>query len=118
MRPTLLVAVVFQACRLTAWGQIIEDVRSAIEEKDFAQGERYIQAYRAKNGVTPEMLEALSWLGRGELAAKRYDEADRYAQQTRKLALDELRKRKLDDENHLPIALGASIEVEAQVLAA
>lgn len=118
MRRTLLAVVVFRACGLAATGQIVEDVRSAIAEKDFTKGESYIRAYRAKDGVTPEMLEALSWLGRGELAAKRYDEAERYAHETRKLALEELKKRNLDDENRLPIALGASIEVEAQVLAA
>jgi thiol-disulfide isomerase/thioredoxin len=101
-----------------AAGQVIGDVREATEERNFARGERYIQSYRAKNGVTPEMLEALSWLGRGALDAKQYDQAEKYAAETRKLALEELAKRKLDDEHHLAIALGASIEVHAQTLAA
>ena len=73
---------------------------------------------RPKREATPELLEALSWLGRGELDAGQYDRADRYAAETRKLALEALAKRKMDDERHLPIALGASIEVHAQVLAA
>jgi thiol-disulfide isomerase/thioredoxin len=97
---------------------IIADVRSATARKDFTRAEGAIQAYRAQNGVTPEMLEALSWLGRGALAAKDLDKADGYAVETRKLALEQLKKRKLDDEQHLPIALGASIEVQAHVLAA
>jgi thiol-disulfide isomerase/thioredoxin len=101
-----------------AWGQVIGDVREAIYQQDFARGDRYVQTYRARNGVTPELLEALSWLGRGALDAGQYDQADRYAAETRKLALEELAKRKMDDERHLPIALGASIEVHAQVLAA
>ena len=101
-----------------AAGQIIGDVRDAIAANDFAQGERSIQAYRVTHGVTPEMLEALSWMSRGELDAKRYEEAQRYAAETRKLALQELAKRPMDAERHLPIALGASIEVHAQVLAA
>ncbi len=101
-----------------AAGQVIGDVREAIADRDFAHAERYIQSYRAKNGVTPELLEALSWLGRGALDANQYDQAERYAAETRKLALQELAKRKMDDERHLPIALGASIEVHAQVLAA
>src|SRR5690242_3475826 len=101
-----------------AAGQVIGDVHEAIYQNDFARGERYIQTYRARNGVTPELLEALSWLGRGELEARQYDQAERFAAETRKLALQELAKRKMDEERHLPIALGASIEVHAQVLAA
>ena len=102
----------------SAAAQVIGDVREAIADRDFVHAEKYVQNYRAKSGVTPEMLEALSWLARGELDAKQYDQAERYADETRKLALQELAKRKMDDERHLPIALGASIEVHAQVLAA
>jgi len=101
----------------SAAAQVIGDVREAIADRDFVHAEKYVQNYRAKSGVTPEMLEALSWLARGELDANQYDQAERYADETRKLALQELAKRKMDDERHLPIALGASIEVHAQVLA-
>jgi thiol-disulfide isomerase/thioredoxin len=111
--PLLLVVSGFAAS-----GQIIGDVRDAIAQEDFAHGERYIETYRTKKGITPEMLEALSWLGRGALTAKQYEAAEKYAAETRKLALEQLAKRKLDAERHLPIALGASIEVHAQVLAA
>jgi len=102
----------------SAAAQVIGDVREAIADRDFVHAEKYVQNYRAKSGVTPEMLEALSWLARGELDANQYDQAERYADETRKLALQGLAKRKMDDERHLPIALGASIEVHAQVLAA
>src|SRR5258708_15511877 len=108
----------FAASILIASGQVIGDVREAIAMHDFARGEKYVDAYRAKNGVTPEWLEALSWLGRGALDAKKYDQAERYADETHKLALAELAKRRMDEERHLPIALGASMEVHAQVLAA
>jgi thiol-disulfide isomerase/thioredoxin len=97
---------------------VIRDVRRAIAREDFSAGERLVAEYRTAHGVTPEMLEALSWLGRGALAAKSLDGADRYAEETRKLALEMLKGRELDAEKHLPIALGASIEVQAQVLAA
>jgi len=103
---------------LYASGSIIPDVRSAIAQKNFTLGEQHIQAYRTRQGVTPEMLEAMSWLGRGALAAKSLDKAEAYAAETRKLSLEELKKRKLDAERHLPIALGASIEVQAHVMAA
>ena len=103
---------------LTAAGQIINDVREAIDGKNFTRAERLIQAYRAKTGIDSQMIEALSWLARAELDVKQYDAADRDASSTRKLAVAELAKRKLDDDRYLPIALGASIEVHAQVLAA
>jgi thiol-disulfide isomerase/thioredoxin len=117
MRSISLTALLALAS-LSAAGQVIGDVREAIADRDFAHAEKYIQNYRARNGVTPELLEALSWLGRGELDANQYDQAERSAAETRKLALQELAKRRMDDERHLPIALGASIEIHAQVLAA
>ena len=59
----------------------------------------------------------MSWLGRGALAVKQLDRADMYAVRARQLALEQLSHRKLDAEPHLPLALGASIEVQAQVMA-
>jgi thiol-disulfide isomerase/thioredoxin len=97
---------------------IIKDVRDAIAEEQFGKGEALIQQYRASRGVTPEMLEALSWLGRGALKLKQFDKAEGYARQTHELALAQLKKQKLDDERHLPIALGAAIEVQSHVFAA
>src|SRR5207248_1668055 len=95
---------------------IVADVRKALALKDFAGAERQIQTLRAREGVTPELIEAISWMGRGALAEKHYDQAQSWAEQTRKLALLQLKKRKLDAEPHLPLALGASIEVQSQVM--
>lgn len=97
---------------------LITDVRAAIAQKDFSRAAQIIQTYRSSAGVTPEMLEALSWMGRGELALRDLDQADKYAQETYQLSVEQLKKRRLDQEPHLPIALGAAIEVEADVLAA
>lgn len=97
---------------------LVSDVRAALARSDFAAAERQVAAYRAAKGTTPEMLEALSWLGRGALAAKRFEEAEKYADETHQLAVGQLKTRKLDAERRLPIALGAAIEVRAQVLAA
>ncbi|MEO7648976.1 MAG: TlpA disulfide reductase family protein [Bryobacteraceae bacterium] len=99
-------------------GGVITDVRAAIGQNNFALGENVVEQYRARDGVTPELAEAVSWLGRGALAAKQIDRADKYAADARKLVLEQLKKRALDAEMHLPLALGASIEVQAHVLAA
>ena len=76
-----------------------------------------VPAVRGQDRVTPERIEALSRLARGALAARQLDQAESYASETRKLALELLKRRKLDAERHLPLALGASIEVQASVLA-
>jgi len=97
---------------------LVREVRAAVDKKDFAQGEALIRHYQASKGVTAEMLEGLSWLGRGALAEKQPDRAESYAVETHELALGLLKSRRLDDDNSLPIALGAAIEVQAQVLGA
>lgn len=94
---------------------VIAEVRAAIKANDFAGGEQILAAYRATKGTTPEALEAFSWLGRGALAAKRLDQAEKYAQDTYDLCLAALETRKMDDEPRLPIAIGAAIEVQANV---
>ena len=96
---------------------VIADVRAAIARNDFAGGERVLAAYRKEKGTTPEALEAMSWLGRGALAAKQLDKANAYAEQTYDLAIAALKTRQMDDEPRLPIAIGAAIEVRANVAA-
>ena len=114
MRPWLILPLA-----LAAFGQdIVTGVRGAIANRNFAAAETMVRNYKAVHGATPEMIEAQSWLGRGALAAKQYDRADAYAAEAAKLALDQLRYRKLDAEPVLPLALGASIEVQAQAMAA
>ena len=103
---------------LFLFASLVNDVRGLIAGHDFAGAERTVRAYRAQTGGTPELAAALSWLGRGALDAKRFDQAESYAAETRKLALELLGTRKLDGDRWLPMALGASIEVHAQALAA
>jgi thiol-disulfide isomerase/thioredoxin len=102
----------------TVSAALIRDVREAIDHNDFARAESHIQAYRTQNGVTSEMLEALSWIARGALNARKYDLAEKYAQLTYDLSVKELRKDPLDRDRYLPIALGAAIEVQGQAMAA
>jgi thiol-disulfide isomerase/thioredoxin len=97
---------------------IVEDVRTALAENNFNAADSDLNSYRAKNGVTPEYIEAYSWMGRSALEARQYDQATAYAKQTKALAVEQLKQRPLDAEPRLPIALGAAIEVESQLLAA
>src|SRR6266853_210183 len=73
-----------------AYSDIVTDVRVAAAQGNLPLGDSLVNSYRGQRGVTPEMLEALSWLAR----------------------------RALDSDPHLATALGAAIEVQATVLAA
>src|SRR6202050_4434292 len=106
------------ALSIPAWAGIVEDVRATLAQNNFSAAEGQLNAYRGKNGVTPEYVEAYSWMGRAALGNRDYEQAAAYAKQTKSLALEQLKQRPLDAEPHLPLALGAAIEVESQVLAA
>ena len=99
-----------------AWADVVTDVRAALAKSNFPLAVSLVQNYRAQKGVTSELIEAVSWLGRGSLAAKNLDQAEAYAKEAQNLALGELKKRPLDAEPHLPLALGAAIEVQAQIM--
>jgi thiol-disulfide isomerase/thioredoxin len=101
-----------------AWAGIVEDVRQALAQNGFSTAEAELNSYRAKNGVGGEYVEAYSWMARAALDARDYDQAAAYAKQTSALAIEQLKRRPLDAEPHLPLALGAAIEVESQVLTA
>jgi thiol-disulfide isomerase/thioredoxin len=101
-----------------AAAELVSDVVTAAEQNDYTRARAYIKSYEDRRGQTPESVLALSWMARTALAQKKYGQADLYAQETYQRALKEMKKRALDREPDLPIALGASIEVQAQVLAA
>lgn len=115
MRKHLLAAALLSFAPV--WAAVVRDVRDALNRKDPAGAQTLLDAHRKQHGATPEWLEAYSWLGRGALAAGQLDAAESYAQKTYDLAIAELKKRPLDQERHLPIALGAAIEVQSHVMA-
>jgi thiol-disulfide isomerase/thioredoxin len=96
---------------------ITDDVRDALTRNNFAAAEAELQSYRSQRGTTPEYLEALSWMARAYLASHQLDRAETNAKQTESLSHQLLLKRPLDAEPHLPMALGAALEVQAQLLA-
>src|SRR5215831_16449141 len=101
-----------------AFAGIVDDVRQALAQGNFPAAESELNTYKVQQGTSPEYLEAMSWVARAALSNRQYDDADRYAKQTKTLALNQLKTRKLDAEEHLPVALGAAFEVQAEVLAA
>jgi len=101
-----------------AWAGIVDNVRIALMQNNFSAAEAQLNSYRSQRGVDGEYLEAYSWLSRAALDQGQYDQAAEYAKQTRGLALEQLKQRPLDAEPHLPLALGAALEVQSQVLTA
>ena len=116
LRLTVIVATLFIPALASAQ-TLVRDVRAAIGANDLAAADALVAKYRAQSGTTSEALAGLSWLGRGALAAKDYDRADKYARETEKLTLEKLKTQTLASDPNLVTALGASLEVQAKVLA-
>ena len=115
-RTVLILLIIASATAL--WASVVDEVRIALAQNNFSAADSYLASYRAQAGITPEYVEAYSWMARAALDAGQYDQATAYAKQTEDLALAQLKQHPLDSEPHLPIALGAALEVRAQVLAA
>jgi len=117
VRLMLLAAVVVFAPALASAQTLVRDVRAAIARNDIPGGAALVTSYRATSGTTPEALAALSWLGRGALAGKDYDTAERYARDTERLTLETLKTRPMASDPNLAVALGAALETQAKLLA-
>jgi thiol-disulfide isomerase/thioredoxin len=100
----------------SAQTDLVGDVRVQLAQNSFSAADAELRTYKTQHGVTPEYLDALSWMARGAASSKQWDQAAAYATETRKLSEQQLAttQRKLDAEPHLPIALGAAYEVLAQ----
>ena len=114
MRRQLAVVLILTA---SAFGGIVDDVRQSLAQSNFSGAESQLKGYQAAKGVTPEYLEALSWMGRAALAMQQYTQADTYAKQTLALAPPVLRKHSIDSDEQMATAVGAALEVQALSLA-
>ena len=94
---------------------LVSEVRAAIAAHDLAQAEALVVQRRAQQGTTPEVIEAVSWLGRGALAEGQADRAEQLAIEAQRLAVAALGARPVDADPKLATAIGAAIEVQAQV---
>lgn len=95
---------------------LVGDVRTQLAQNSFSAAESELHTYKTQHGVTPEYLEALSWMARAAASTNQWDRAAAYATETRRLSEQQLTtaKRKLDAEPHLTVALSAAYEVLAQ----
>lgn len=105
------------AAAMGAQGDLINDIQMQLSRGNFPAAEAELRTYKGQQGATPEYLEALSWMARVAASMRQWNQASAYARDTRSLAEQQLTKRKLDAEPHLPTALGAAYEVLAQAMA-
>lgn len=96
--------------------KVVAYVQAMLQRGDLQDAEAMVAQYRKLYGDTPEALEAYSWLARGELAAGRAAQALKDSEEIERIARGTLATRRLDAEPHLPLALGAAYEVQAQAL--
>jgi thiol-disulfide isomerase/thioredoxin len=118
MRAYLLALPLLLAPALSAGAGIVDAVRASFATGSDALAMQQLRAYRASQGITPEFLEAESWLARAELVSRNYPQAESFARDIYTAAAQQLKNRPLDREPHLPIALGAAIEIQGQLLTA
>ena len=95
---------------------LVTDVRGEISNGAFDRANARVESYQLQNGDTSELAAAISWLARGALAAQDYTAADLYANRARNMGLQLLGNGDIDNDRWLPTAIGAGIEVHAQVL--
>ena len=97
---------------------LVAEVRAAIAAHDIPRAEAIVVQRKAQQGASSDVIEAVSWLGRGALAEGQLDRAEQYAAEAQRLTLAALGARSVDTDAKLANALGAAIEVQAQVSAA
>jgi len=118
MRLRLLYIPLVLLVALPVPAGIVQDVLASFATGSDARAIQALSAYRAAQGITPEYLEAFSWLTRAEFESRNYAAAEKFAQGIYAQSTELLKKRPLDSEPHLPLALGAAIEIQAKLLAA
>src|SRR6202158_1367445 len=115
--PLVFAAILLWVPPIHAQADLIGDIRAQLAQNSFSAADSELRNYKSQQGVTPEYLEALSWMARGAASTKQWNQATASPSETRRLCEQQLTKRKLDAEPHLPIALGAAYEVLAQAMA-
>ena len=97
---------------------VVADVRFKLSAGDLSSAEALVEDYQRANGANSEYAAAVSWLARGALTLGQAGTAARHLAETQTLLASLLKTKRVDDDNFLEAAVGASIEVEAQIMAA
>ncbi len=97
---------------------VADEVRALAAQQQFQAAESRVDREFKAHGTSPDLVLAESWLARGYLASRRYEDASRMAQRTDNECRAQLKTRAMDAEPRLPLALGAALEAAAQAMTA
>ena len=101
----------------TGFGQTIGEVRYKISAGDLSSADAIADEFCRTAGPTSECADAVSWLARGALYLHQLAQCRTYLQRSRDLSSALLKTTKVEDDGYLAAVVGATIEVEAQLLA-
>ena len=117
--PVCLLVVALCAPLAAQSSQLAAQMRQLAFGRQPAEAQRLIESQRRTGWQSdPLFLEALSWAARGASFVEQWDKAETYAQQAYEAALPIALDRGVDSLPALATALGASVEVLGQSLAA
>jgi len=97
---------------------VISDVRFKLSAGDLSSAEALVEDFHRANGANSEYAAAVSWLARGALTLGQTDAAAHYLAETKTLVAGLIKSKSVEDDSFLEAAAGASIEVEARIMAA
>jgi thiol-disulfide isomerase/thioredoxin len=113
LRWTLLLLIV-----ASAFASVTSEIRYKISAGDLSSAEAVAEDHYREHGADAEYADAVAWLARGAMLLGKTDAATRYLAETKAVTTDLLKTKHVEDESHLENAVGISIEVEAQMIAA
>lgn len=95
----------------------VSSIRNKISAGDLLSAESILEVYRLKYSEDSAWLSGLGWLSRGALMLGEPEKARRYAAAVRNRCREQIKNgADLTRDHSLEIALGAAIEVEAQLM--
>lgn len=100
-----------------AAASVTSEVRYKLSAGDLASAEALVEDYHRANGDNSEYAGAVAWLARGAFNLGRTSAASHYLAAAESLTRTLLRNKRVEDDNFLESAVGASIEIEAQLMA-
>lgn len=96
----------------------VQGIRGKISAGDLLSAESILEWHRQRHGEGGAYVSGLGWVARGAVLLDDLTKAQRYANETRALCRERLaRGADLEKDPDLATALGAAIEVEAQIRA-
>jgi cytochrome c biogenesis protein CcmG, thiol:disulfide interchange protein DsbE len=102
----------------SATTRLISSIRNKLSAGDLLSAESLVDVYRETHADDGAYLQGLAWVARGAVLLGDYDRAERYVAEVRRRCDARLaRGVRLDADDSLETALGAAIEVEAQIRA-